>query len=187
MFVAWPCCVLGVGAALRVERRHDRGHGCAEAADHLLDDVVAADAQPVAEQLGRQVAVAEVPGDAQQIGRIGGRDLDKRLKRGADGDDAPVLQDQPVAVAQRHRLRQVEQELEPAGGGHRHAAAVALVIVEHHMVGRFAGPLAGGNDLGRADHRGAVWLLSGRHDNTGRPGERTLRRCTAFSSTRMAR
>ena len=33
----------------------------------------------------------------------------------------------------------------------------------------------------------AVWLLAGRHDNTGRHFRRSLRRCAAFSSTRTAR
>lgn len=46
-----------VRAAFRIEWGEDRRDGSAEARQHVLDDVVVADAQAVAEELGRQMPV----------------------------------------------------------------------------------------------------------------------------------
>ena len=75
-----------------------------------------------------------------------GADLGQRLRRRDDFDDAPVLELQPVAAAQHHRLVQVEQELEPAHALHRHPPPVPLVVIQHHGIGGIAGPAAGGDD-----------------------------------------
>jgi phosphoglycolate phosphatase len=142
-----------VGARFRIEGRGDVRHGRTEVINHVLDDGVSANAQAVAEKLGRQVPVAEVPGDAQQFGGCGRGDLGQRLRGGVDGDDAAILENQSVAVLQRHGLSEIEQEFEAAGGGHGHAAAVALVVVQHDAVGLRLRPFPGSVDAGRADHR----------------------------------
>ena len=142
-----------VGAAFRVERRLDMGDRRAEPGQHRLDDVIAADQQPVAGELGRQVAIAEMPGDADQMGGVARTDLGQRFGRRPHRDDAAVLQHQAVAVAKRRRFRQVEQEFETALAGHRQPAAMAVVMVENHRVGGGAGPMAGGQDLRGADHQ----------------------------------
>ena len=59
----------GIGAGFRVERRVDRVGVAAEAVDHRFDDVVGTDTDAVAEQLHRQVAIAEMPRDADQLGQ----------------------------------------------------------------------------------------------------------------------
>src|SRR6056297_299931 len=59
--------VTGIGAAFRMEGRLRRAGVGAEASEHLHDDVVVADAEGLAEDLRGQVAVAQVPGDAQQL------------------------------------------------------------------------------------------------------------------------
>ncbi len=146
-----------IGAAFRIERRFDRDDCAAEAARHLLDHGIAADAQALSHQFGRQVAIAEVPGDARQRGGVGGADFGERFGRGDDFDDAAVLQLQPVAGAQHHRFGQIEQEAEPAHAGHGDAAAVALVIIEHHRVGGLARPGAGGNDGMSVQHGASAW------------------------------
>ena len=104
-------------------------------------------------QFGWQMAVAEVPGDADQRGGVGGADLGERFGRGDDLDDAAVLELQPVASAQHHRLGQIEQEVEAAHAGHRQAAPIALVVVEHDRIGRLARPGAGGKDSMSMQHR----------------------------------
>lgn len=124
----------GIGAALGVERRLDLDHAPAKPAYHLLDDVVAADPQAAGDDLGRQMAVAEMPGDAHQVHRILAPDLGQGLGRGDHLDQPAVLQHQRVAAAQRHRLLEIEHEFQPAGAGHGHAPPVAVVEVEHHRV-----------------------------------------------------
>ena len=60
----------GIGAAFRIERRLDLDHACTQALHHRLDDVIAPDAQALDHDLRRQMAVAEVPGEAHQMVRI---------------------------------------------------------------------------------------------------------------------
>lgn len=141
-----------IGAAFRIERRFDGRHRGAEAFQHRLDDMVAADAQPLAEKFGRQMTVAEMPGDPHEMGGVAGRYLGQRLRRRLDGDDAAVLEQQPVAMAQRNRIRQVEQEGCAALGRHRDAPAMAGVEIEDDGVDSRLGPQAGGIDGDGADH-----------------------------------
>ena len=61
---------MGIGAAFGIERRLDLDHAGAQTRHHRLDDVVAADAQRLRHDLRRQMAVAEMPGDADQMLRI---------------------------------------------------------------------------------------------------------------------
>ena len=110
--------------------------------------------------LGRQVPVAEMPGDAHEGEGVGGADLGERLGRGHNLDDAAVLQPEAVAAAQHRGLRQVEQEGEPADAGHDEAAAVALVELEHHAVGRRRPSSPRGKNLVRPQHRPALRLAS---------------------------
>ena len=141
-----------IGAAFGVERRLDRRDLGPEPARHILDDVIAADAQALSEQFGRQMPVAKVPGDAHQRRGVRAANFRQFFRRGDDLDDAPVLELEPVAGAQHHRFGQVEQKVQPAHGGHRDAPSIALVIIKHHRIGRLAGPGAGGTDGMSVDH-----------------------------------
>ena len=60
----------GIGAAFGIERRLDLDDARAETPDHRLDHVIAPDAQALGHDLGRQMAIAEMPGDADQMLRI---------------------------------------------------------------------------------------------------------------------
>ena len=104
---------LHIGAALGIERRLERDHPRPETLGHRLDDGIAADAQRLRHDFGRQMAVAEVPGDADQRQRVCGPDLGERFGLGDHFDDASVLEVQPVAAAQHRRFREVEQESSP--------------------------------------------------------------------------
>ena len=164
-----------IGPAFRVEGGDNGRHGGAEMTDHVFDDRIAANAQAVAAEFGRQVAIAEVPGDTEQTVRPRRDDLGQRLRRGIDGDDAVVLEYQGVAIPQRQGLSQIEQEFQSAGGGHRHAAAVPLIVVEDDTIGRFVGPLPCGKNAGGADHRVAIWLIGSSRDTTSRPRGQTVK------------
>jgi len=144
--------VSAVGAALGVERGAYRGDRCAEAGEHVLDDVVATDEQAVAPDIGRQMAVANMPGKAEKVGGVAAADLGERFRRCLHRDDAAVVEDEAVAVAQRRRLGQVEEEGEAVAAGHHHPPAVTMVVVEHHGVGGDMGPFAGAEDSRSTDH-----------------------------------
>ncbi len=138
---------LHVCAAFRVERRLERNDPGPQALGHRLDDGIAADAQRLRHEFGRQMAIAEMPGDACQGQRVGGPELRQRFGRRDHFDYASVLESQTVAAAQHRGFPEVEEEIEAAHAGHDQAPAIALVEIEHHCVGRRAGPLAGGDDF----------------------------------------
>ena len=159
---------VGIGAAFGVEGGVDVRHDRAEMADHVLDDRIVADAQAVAEELGRQMAVAEVPGDAEQVvGRRRG-DLGERL--GAAASTAtmrPSSSTSPSPSLSGTAWARSSRNSSPLRRGHGDAAAVPLIVVEHDAVGGLAGPLPGGVNAGSADHRAAIWLIGSSRDTTG--------------------
>lgn len=145
----------GISSAFRIERRFDGDDARAEATHHFLDDVIAPDAQSLANDLGRQMTIAEMPGDPHQMLRIGAANLNERLGRRDDLDQPPVFQHQRIAATQRHGLFQVQQELQPARAGYRHAPPVPVVETENHRIGGF-GPTSRWTNLCRADHDGML-------------------------------
>ena len=142
----------GIGPALRIERRFDLDYARAEPVHHRLDDVVAPDPQAPGHDLGRQMTIAEMPGEANQVLGIGTPDLGQRLRRRDHLHQPAVIEHQRVAAAQRDCAFQIEQEFKPACAGHRHTAPVPVIEIEHDGIGRRFGPAMLGADLGGADH-----------------------------------
>ena len=152
----------GIGAGLGVERRLDLGDAGAALPGHVFDDVVAADAQLLPDDLHRQMAVAEMVGEAHQLALVLAGNLGQRLGRGQHFDEAAVLQHQRIAAAQTDGLRQVEQEFEAVDGLQRDAAAMARLGVEHDDIGGIAHP--GPMRLYRncSNHASSSWSPPGR-------------------------
>jgi hypothetical protein len=148
-------CVTGIGirAAFGIERRLDLDHAGTEALHHRLDDVVASDAQGLGHDLRRQMTVAEMPADADEMVRIMAANLEQRLGRRDHFDQPAIFQHQRIAAAQRDGILQVEQELETARPRHRHAAAVPTVEIEHDRIRRRFGEAVLSLNLRRPDHR----------------------------------
>lgn len=82
----------GIGAAFRIERRFDLDDPRAEPLHHRLDDVIATDAQAPPRDLGRQMAVAEMPADPNQVLRVVAADLRQRLRRRHDLDQPAIVE-----------------------------------------------------------------------------------------------
>jgi hypothetical protein len=144
--------IAGIGAAFRIERGFDLDHPRAEPFHHILNDVVATDSQSARRDLRRQVAITEMPADANEMLRIGATDFQQWLCCCHDLDQTAVLEHQRIAAAQRGCLFQIEQELEPACAGHRHPPPVAIVEIEHNRVSGRLRPAMLRLDLGGADH-----------------------------------
>ena len=103
--------VTGIGATLRVERRFDLDQTCTEPLHHRFDHVVAPDAQAACGDLRRQVTIAEMPGDANQMLRIAAADFHQRLRRRHDLDQPAILKHQCIASTQGDRIFEIEQKL----------------------------------------------------------------------------
>ncbi|KWV44773.1 hypothetical protein AS156_01985 [Bradyrhizobium macuxiense] len=144
--------MLRIGAAFGIERRFDFDDAGAEPLHHRLDHMIPADAQALRHDLRRQMTVAEMPGDPDQMMRIAAADLDERLRSGDHLDQAAVLQHQRIAATQRCGVLEIEQEFESARPGHRHPPPVPIVEIEHDGVGRCVLPAVKSQNLGRADH-----------------------------------
>lgn len=143
---------VAIGPTFGIEGGEHRRYRCAKPLQHILDDVVVADTQPIAEKLGRQVTVAEMPGNANQFGRAGGGDLQQALGNRLHQDQPAVLEFERVAVLHDGGFLEIEQKHRLADAAHDEAAAVAIVALEGERIGRRAGPCAGGKDAGGGDH-----------------------------------
>jgi hypothetical protein len=145
--------MLLVGAMLWIEWHFHRREARAEPAQHVLDHVVTANAQPIADDLHVDMPVADMPGEPRQFVTIGRGDFDKRLRPADDAHDAAVVEHETVTVTQCRRLRQVEQEGRAALAHQNGTAAMALMRVERNLInGAGAVPLACGLDCMRAFH-----------------------------------
>jgi hypothetical protein len=126
----------GIGATLGVERRFDLDESRAQPSKHCFNHMIAADAQSSCRDLGRQMPIAEVPSETDQMLRIVPPDFKERLGRGHHLDQPAVFEHQRITAAQRHRIFQIEQEFQPTRALHRHPSAVTIVKIEHDAVGR---------------------------------------------------
>ncbi len=74
----------GVSAHFGIERGFKPRNTAAEAGNHLSNDMIGANSEPRARYLQRQVPIADVPSDAQQVYGFGGFDFEDRLGSGPD-------------------------------------------------------------------------------------------------------
>jgi hypothetical protein len=142
----------GIGAAFGIEWRFDLDHPRAQSLHHRFDDVIAPDPQPLADDLGRQMAVAEVPGNPNQMVRIIAADLHQRLRRRDHFDQPAIVEHQRIAAAQRDGVFEIEQEFKPARPRHRHPPPVTIVEIENDRIGRRLRPAMLRADMRGADH-----------------------------------
>jgi hypothetical protein len=77
-----------------------------------------------------------MPGDPNQMQRIGAADLDQWLGGRHHLDQPAIFQHQRITAAQRDGVFEIEQELEPARAGHRHPPPVPVVEIKHDGIGR---------------------------------------------------
>jgi hypothetical protein len=142
-----------IRAALGVEWRFDLGRLGAESAYHLLDHVIATDAQPFGHDLHRQMPIAEVPGNLHEVHGVAATDLEQWLRGRDHLDQPPVFQHQRIAAAQCDHVGEVEQKLQAAGAGHRHAPPMAVVEFEHDRIRGRVMPRLSSLDGCGAQHR----------------------------------
>jgi len=89
----------GVSSALGIEGRLDLHHACAKLRRHFGDNVIAANAQAFCQYLSRQMTIAEMPGEARQVPRVGAANLEERFGRSDDFYQAAVFEHQRIAAA----------------------------------------------------------------------------------------
>ena len=98
--------------------------------------MIVTDAKTLACNLHVSVPVTKVPGQSHQLEPGLRCDLQQRLRKATDRDDGAVLQDQPVAVVQRLRLRKIEQDPRSTFATQNDPAAVAVAGIQHDAIHR---------------------------------------------------
>ncbi len=151
-----------IGTAFRIERRLDLDDSRAEPLHHGLDHMVMTDAKTFADDLCRQMPVAEVPGQPHEMARISRADFQEMFRRSHHLDQPSVLQHQGISASQRGRLHKIEQEFKTACARHCHAATMTVVEAEHDCINRRLGPTMMGAHLCCADHADSL-IASGLH------------------------
>jgi hypothetical protein len=91
-----------IGAAFRLEWRLDHCYFGVERRQQVFDFGITAHPDPVRQQLGLDMPIAEVPGDARQRGQVARAGLDQRLRRRYDFDASAILKHQQIVSAQPH-------------------------------------------------------------------------------------
>jgi hypothetical protein len=99
-----------IGAAHRLERLDDLTDLGTETSQHVPDYVIALDQDAVRLDLRSEVPVAQMPRELDQMQRTERPDRKKPFLRSLDLDRRPILQNQSVAVMEKHRLLQVEHD-----------------------------------------------------------------------------
>lgn len=126
----------GISSAFGIERRLDFNDARAETLHHVFDDMVAANAKPLADDLSWKMSVAEVPCKANEMMRIDAANFDQRLGRGNNLDKPPIFEHERVATAQRNGFFEIEKKFQPSRSRHHHTAAMTIVEIEHNRIGR---------------------------------------------------
>jgi hypothetical protein len=125
-----------IGADFRVEGGIEPGDMAAEPGYHIGDDVIRSNAQSLAGDLKRQVSVAEMPSDPQQVRPIDRLDFEKRLGGGANTKIPAGFELKTVAVDEVTRARQIEKKGLSRIGDEAHAAAMPVDVSEGHRTER---------------------------------------------------
>lgn len=142
-----------VRSTLRVKRCFERREPCAESAQHVLDHVIAPDAQAVADDLDVDVTIANVPGEPRQLVRVRRCNLDQRLGAADDPNDPAVVEHDAIAIMQGRSLRQIEQKPRAALTAQDDTAAMPLMGIERNGIDGACGvPMTGGFDFARTLH-----------------------------------
>jgi len=144
-----------VGATLGLEGPRDTLHRATEPAHHLGQHVVVADVEGVIADLGRGMAIADMPRDLGEAGRRLSAHLEEILRRGDHLDQTAILELECIATLDGCHLVQVEQKLGALVALERDTSAMAPLVIEgdgvDNLVG-FDGEPA--NDGGGAEHDG---------------------------------
>src|SRR5271166_185665 len=118
----------GIGAGFRVEGGLQSGDLAAEAGHHFSNHMIGADAQSLAGNLHRQMSVAEVPGNPQQICVSGSHNFGDRLGGGANVKITAAFELETVTVDQVMWSRQIEKIGLARSGDEPDAAAMPVDI-----------------------------------------------------------
>jgi hypothetical protein len=107
----------------------------AEAAKHVFDHMIRPNPKTVAADLGRHMAVAEMPRESHELTRLRVSDVDDRLGRRANDEPRPVIELHAVSVGHRDRGGQIQQHLVVLIGDQTHTPTMPMIESERDRTG----------------------------------------------------
>lgn len=119
-----------IGTMDRLERFDHIADRSTQPFQHLPDDMVTQDQDTAGFDLGRQVAITQMPGKFDQVQRIFGPDLEQRFRRGDDLDPLAVFKDKAVAIGKEDSILEIEHDALAIAKPERLAAQVPLVMCQ---------------------------------------------------------
>jgi hypothetical protein len=82
-----------------------------EAEEHVLDDMVGANAKDVVSNFCRQMAISQMPSKAYKLMRILVPDFNNSFGRSLNSEPPPIFQLQAISIGHRNRFAKIEKEV----------------------------------------------------------------------------
>ena len=123
-----------IGAMFRRKRFGDIADGGAKAFQHAGNDGIPADEDAFRFDLGRQMPVANVPGELDEMFRGAAPHFHQVFLGGDYLGDAAIFQHQPVAMLKLHGLLEIDEHLIAMLKGQQLASEVTFIGIEHNDV-----------------------------------------------------
>lgn len=157
MIVAMPVSRAMIGAAHGMERFGYLANRSAKPVEHVPDDMVTQDEDARFLDLRRQMAVAEMPGEFDEMQAVLRCYFVKRLFGGDHLDRLAGLREEKLAMSKLHGLLEVEHDDVVALRVQELAAHVALIMRQQYAIdGRVMLTASVGQDLRGAMGQGRV-------------------------------
>ena len=129
---------------------------CAEAAEHVLDDMVWSNAKNLVPNFSWQMPVSEVPREAHKLVWIFVPNFDNMLGSSLNHQPSPIFKLQTISVSHGNGFRKVQENIFACVSSQANAAAVAGIEIESESAyGVFLRPMTSG-----AMNRSVLHLLS---------------------------
>lgn len=134
-------------------------------AQHICNDVIPAQDQPVREDLARQMTVAYMPRDTGEPGRVVGDRFHQVLGGGAHLDSPAGIEGKAVAVSKLGYVGEIEKERRAIVAGKRNSPPVPVVKGQSDCID---GGVVGVGNVGGAGHLGlSIHEITLRHGQLG--------------------
>jgi hypothetical protein len=82
-----------------------------EAMEHVLDDIVGANAKDVVSNFRRQMAISQMPGKACKLMRIFVPNFNNSFGRGPNSKPPPIFQLQAISIGHGNRFAKIEKDI----------------------------------------------------------------------------
>jgi hypothetical protein len=103
--------VSAIGAAFGLKGGMDLCKIRSEATEHVLDDMVRANAKDVVSNFRRQMAISQMPGKAYKLMRIFVPDFNNSFGRGLNSEPPPIFQLQAISIGHGNRFAKIEKDI----------------------------------------------------------------------------